>query len=217
MGDVPEAILEELLFQYYGGVVFVSRVVQERGWLGVNFLYRFPPVSTEQILHPEKYFDKPDVPTRITLHDLPPLFSADWEEIENNVLGELMVRALFKRFLSEEQAKVVAEGWGGDRFVAFRRGEEIAFIWATLWDSSQDAREFFQHYQEILSQKYADPAARAARTFIEQRGQRVVVVEGLETEHVKNHIEKIWQGMALEPEPFNPFFSRLRSPSSPSP
>ena len=205
VGDIPEAIVEELLFQYYGGVSFVSRLLEERGWSGVDRVYASPPLSTEQVLHPEKYLVSPDPPTRVEIKDLSALFPPDWKEIENAVLGELMTQVLFKRFLSEDEAKMVAGGWDGDRFVAFSRGDEIAFIWATVWDSPQDAEEFFQGYQRIVAKKYPDPKSVSA-AYNERRDQRVVVVEGLEKDQVKERIEKIWQGMELTEEPFiSPF------------
>ncbi|MBI4490631.1 MAG: hypothetical protein HY694_16220 [Deltaproteobacteria bacterium] len=202
LAGVPEAIVEELLFQYYGGVSFVSRLLDERGWLGVNLLYSSPPLSTEQVLHPEKYLDQPDRPTHVDLKDLSPLFPSGWREIENNVLGELMVQVLFKQFHSEEEGKVVAHGWDGDRFVAFRRGEEVSFIWATVWDSSKDAEEFSEKYQEILSKKYGGPATAGSYAHIEQRDRLVIIVEGLEKAHVMGNIEKIWQGMELKEESY---------------
>lgn len=201
LSDVPEAIIEELLFQYYGGISFVSRLLREKGWPGINRLYSSPPLSTEQILHPEKYLDLPDPPTRMELKDISILFDSDWKEIENNVLGELMVQVLFKRFLSEEEAKVVANGWDGDRFVAFQHGKEIAFIWATVWDFSRDAEEFLQGYQKILAKKYGS-AVVSNGSYTEQRENRVVVVEGLEKGYVKERIEKVWQEMELKEEKF---------------
>lgn len=216
--EIPKSILEQLLFQYYGGVPFVSRMLEERGWLGVNFLYSAPPLSTEQVLHPEKYFDYPDPPTRIDLRSLSQLFAPDWREIENNVLGELMVEVLFREFLSQEEATVAAEGWDGDRFVAFRRGEEVSFIWATVWDLAQHAGEFFHRYREILSKKYGAAEAAATHAYIEQRGQSVVIVEGLESAHVREQIDKIWQGMELKEEPFKrPVPPLRRRPDPPKP
>jgi hypothetical protein len=199
---VPEALVEQLLFQYYGGVALVSRVLGEKGWAGVDRLYASPPLSTEQVLHLEKYFDQPDPPTEIELKDLPSLFPPDWREIENNNLGELMVQVLFKEFLSEDDGKLVADGWDGDRFVAFRRGDEVSFIWATVWDSPKDAEEFLEKYRELLAKKYGGDPKGAGRVYLERRDTRVVVVEGLEMKHVEENIEKIWQGMRLEETAF---------------
>jgi len=200
LSQVPEAIKEELLFQYYGGVSFVSRVLGQRGWSGVNQLYESPPLSTEQVLHPERYLDFPDPPTRIDLGNLSDLFPAGWTEIENNVLGELMVQVLFKQFLSEENANGAAEGWDGDRFVAYRRGNEVAFVWATVWDSSGDAEEFARGYRELLSKKYGRPEAAGFPVLMEQRDHRVLVVEGMEKGRLGENLEKVWQGMELKEE-----------------
>lgn len=200
---IPEAIVEELLFQYYGGVSFVSRLLRDEGWSGVDRLYAAPPRSTEQILHPEKFFDMPDPPTSIELKGISELFGSDWGEIENNVLGELMVRVLFRRFLSEEEAARIASGWDGDRFIAFRRDKEIAFIWATLWDSPQEAEEFLHGYRSILEKKYSGAPASAAPGYVERRDHRVLVVEGLERSRVEERIEKIWREMELKEIPLS--------------
>ena len=203
--DIPEAILEQLLFQYYGGVSFVARWLDQRGWVGINRLYSLPPLSTEQVLHPEKYVTEPDPPTLLEIKDLSSLFSPPWKEIENNVLGELMVRVLLKQFLSEEAAARVAHGWDGDRLVAFRRGDEVAFIWVTLWDSEKDAEEFLQGYREILERKYGSP-----ESYLERRERLVIVVEGLEKSHVEANIDKIWQRVELKEEPFKPPFPPMK-------
>lgn len=202
---MPDAILEQLLFQYYGGVSFVARWLDQRGWLGVDRLYSSPPLSTEQVLHPEKYVTEADPPTLLELGDLSSLFSPPWKEIENNVLGELMVRVLFKQFFSVEEAARLAGGWDGDRLVAFRRGDEVAFIWATLWDSEKDAEEFLQGYREILERKRA-----LAQAYLERRGRLVLVVEGLEKSQVEAAIEKIWQRIELKEEPFKPPFPPVK-------
>lgn len=197
IAKIPESLLEGLLFQYYGGVSFVSRLLTEKGWPGVDLLYKSPPLSTEQVLHPEKFFDMPDPPIDIVLKDLSTLFSSDWEKIEDNVLGELMVRVLFREFVPEKEAEAIAEGWGGDRFAAFRRENKVAFIWATVWDSLKDAEEYDQGYRRILSKKYAGSEQGRPDAYIERRDRRVIVVEGLEPSYVQDHIEKIWQSMEL--------------------
>lgn len=217
LADLPAAIADKLLFPYKVGAAFVYRLLNEKGWAGVNLLYSSPPLSTEQMLHPEKYLDLPDPPIRVDLRDLSLLFPSGWREIENNTLGELMVQCLFKEFFSQEEADVVANGWGGDRFVAFRRGDEVSFIWATVWDSSKDAEEFFEKYQEILSRKYGPSQSSDWQFYVERRDRLVVVVEGLERTHIKNNIEKIFQEIKLEEEPLAPRLSYPSPAAMPSP
>ena len=201
---IPAVIGDKVQFQYGAGTRFVLRFVGKNGWAPVNLLYKYPPLSTEQVLHPEKYLESPDPPTRINLGDLSTLFSSEWREIENDTLGELMIQCLFKEFLGAKAAAAVADGWDGDRFVAYQRGEEVAFLWVTVWDSSSDAQEFFDSYHEVLSVKYDVRPSEKDRFYIEKRDNLVLVVEGLEPEDVKSNIETVWLKMEIKEESFQP-------------
>jgi len=195
--DVPAVIADKIRFQYSAGLNFVSRVLDDHGWLRLNLIYKYPPLSTEQILHPEKYFMTPDPPTHIRLRGLVALFPAEWREIENDTLGELMAQCLFKQFLGPEDAVVAAEGWGGDRFIAYRNGDEVAFIWATVWDSAKDATEFYDRYKRILSMKYRAPSIDSG-VYIEKRDRSVIVIEGVEQNRIRRNIDSVWNTMVLD-------------------
>jgi hypothetical protein len=201
--DTPALIRDKLLFQYRAGAMFLSHFLGKNGWFPINLIYKYPPLSTEQILHPEKYSIAPDPPTRITLKSLSDVFSAEWREIENDTLGELMVHCLFEQFLDPADAAAVANGWDGDRLVAYRNGEEVAFLWATVWDSQKDAEEFSEKYQKIRPMKNGTGLADS-RFYIETRDRSVIVVEGLERDRIKRNIETVWLGMVLEEEHFQP-------------
>jgi len=201
--DITAVVMDKMRFQHSAGMNFVARLSKRHGWLPVNLAYFYPPLSTEQILHPEKYFARPDPPTRIGLKGLGALFSLEWRSIENDTLGELLVQCLFKQYLSAADAALVANGWDGDRFVAFRNGDEVAFIWATVWDSLKDAGEFYDNYQKILSVKYSSRSFDS-RFYIEIRGLSVIVVEGLDLGRVESNIGAIWSQISHEEEMFNP-------------
>src|SRR4029079_13973354 len=51
---IPAAVRETVAFTYVAGVHSVSWGSQRAGGDGVNSLLAHPPLSTEQILHPEK-------------------------------------------------------------------------------------------------------------------------------------------------------------------
>src|SRR3954465_10689264 len=64
-GGLPPFLTAQLMFPYQKGLSFVQRLVQVGGgrWTLVNAAHRsHPPVSTEQILHPDKYlrFEEPE-------------------------------------------------------------------------------------------------------------------------------------------------------------
>ncbi len=206
---LPDVVADKLQFQYSDGMKFVSRLVGEHGWHALNLILTHPPLSSAQILHPEKYYIAPDPPTHIRLNNLSELFPEQWREIENDTLGELMVRCLFKRFLSPSEAISAAAGWDGDRFIAYRKGHEVAFVWATSWDSGQNAQQFFDAYRSILPTKYNDSQQLyRERSYIERRDRKVLIIEGFELDFINARVETLWSGMetdkaAFEPPPFH--------------
>jgi hypothetical protein len=83
--------------------------------------------------------------------------------VTSTPLGELGVRGLLLKSLSRASAERAAAGWGGDRAYLFARGaNETLFVWATAWDSSADAREFFRAYNTLESARGAAADAGAA-------------------------------------------------------
>lgn len=201
--DMPMIVSDRMRFQYVSGIRFVTRALDDNGWPAVNLLYRSPPLSTEQILHPEKYFEVPDAPMRVEIKNLSRLFPPPWREIENDTLGELSVHCLFNQFLGSSAAASVAQGWDGDRFVAYRKGDEVALIWATMWDSEADATEFHERYQDILTTKYG-PQAKESDSYIEKRGLMVLVIEGIGRHKINEHLDSTWADMIIQEEPFQP-------------
>ena len=55
LNSVPDVFRERLLFPYTHGLDFVKSLYARGGFETVNQALKEPPVSTEQILHPEKY------------------------------------------------------------------------------------------------------------------------------------------------------------------
>ena len=70
--NAPSIISETMTFPYLRGMVFCVKLTNDGGWKAIDEAYKNPPVSTEQILHPEKFRAKPDLPTMIDLGELKP-------------------------------------------------------------------------------------------------------------------------------------------------
>lgn len=166
--DVPSLLRDALAFQYQGGTIFVDRLLARGGWDAVDRAQGDPPVSTEQVLHPERYLAKTrDEPTPVVLRIPPALEQAGYQLVLADTLGELVMRSLFARVLPAEQAARIAEGWDGDRLVAFARGTDMVVAWMTVWDSERDAVEFAGAITQAV------PA-----TSVERRGRRVLTLRG---------------------------------------
>ncbi|MHC4470277.1 MAG: hypothetical protein ACYTDY_06285 [Planctomycetota bacterium] len=135
----PWGVARPFIFQYVDGIVFVESVKRAKGGLAaVNGMYRDPPVTTEQIFHPEKYLDR-DRPTRI----LPPDPPAGYRVLVSNVLGELGAYIVLKTHLVRSYAPEMAAGWDGDRILLLEAaGRPTLLAWYTTWDTARDAEEF---------------------------------------------------------------------------
>ncbi|NMC69651.1 MAG: hypothetical protein GYA57_06230 [Myxococcales bacterium] len=107
----PSALQEFLSFPYVEGVAFVRGHLDRGGTAAVDALFRRPPESTEQVIHPEKY-GGPDAPVRVRFR---PGAFAGWHTAYEDTGGEFVIRLWLGSRLSRSAAAVAAAGWGGDR------------------------------------------------------------------------------------------------------
>ena len=206
--DMPAVIRDTLIFQYVNGVDFVSWAYEQAGWDGVNALLSHPPRSTEQILHPEKYFRKPEYPLAIRVGAIAPFVTEGWELSEDATLGELIIRIMMERFFDGARARAVAAGWDGDRLVALTKGAQTGLIWMSAWDTERDASEFESAYREVLARKLggvAKPEAAAPAPigepayYLERRGTKVLTIEGPLQPDVDALADQVWRRTTFEP------------------
>lgn len=141
--SAPEFLQQDFLFPYVQGLGFVTELALEGDWSAVDAAYASPPVSTEQILHPERYPN--DLPTPLEVPELPTALGEAWREIDRDVLGEWRLRLVLQRYLPDQTANDAAEGWGGDYYLAFYddHADLGALLLVIRWDTFVDAQEFF--------------------------------------------------------------------------
>src|SRR5713226_8806836 len=75
LDKAPRALRESLVFPYQDGEKWVNALYKRGGWNEVSQAFTTLPQSTEQILHPEKYFAH-EAPVKVTLPDVAPLLNA---------------------------------------------------------------------------------------------------------------------------------------------
>ena len=163
----PALLRTSLAFQYDDGTQFVGWALANGGWQAVDAIYADLPESTEQVLHPTRYFTTRDRPVAVAIGGTEALEAAGWHRIFEDTLGELPIRVLAGTKLPADRAERVADGWGGDRLRALARGDDLALVWMTAWDSPADATEFADAMREI----HPDAA-------VEMRASRVLVLLG---------------------------------------
>lgn len=149
-------------FPYIQGKTFVSKIVDTYGWERLNQCYTTPtymPSSTEQILHPDKYFAGETAKNVIA----PTPADDSWTLIpssygySSDTYGEYFIYIMLRQWLNDNQAQKAATGWGGDNATYYEKDTDYLFIWNITWDTTQDASEFNQAFTDMLKHTPAKP------------------------------------------------------------
>ena len=165
LADAPFVIQRSLTFPYLHGLRFVIALRRGRSWDAFNAVYRYPPVSTEQILHPERYASG-DEPVVLDYRARPVL--RDWTRIYDTVMGEFQMRLFLKKHLvrdldgSVDKKKIARRrveeattGWDGDRLRAFESEDgRVAITHLSAWDSTDDAWEYVEALLDSFRQRF---------------------------------------------------------------
>jgi hypothetical protein len=131
--DAPPVVRDHLIQPYMAGLALCRAVWARGGASALRDAWASPPESTEQVLHPERFFAR-EAPRRVAPRLSPP--AGAWQLAEGT-LGELLLRSLL-----EPGAESAAEGWGGDGWRLYDVRSRTLLLWRSEWDSPADAREF---------------------------------------------------------------------------
>jgi hypothetical protein len=166
----PPYLYLDASFPYEYGLQFVNQLYLRGRWARVNEAYQNLPLSTEQIMHPEKYFagERPVAVDEAALAGV--LTDPAWRMLESNSLGEwttyliLGYGADVDAQLDDEIARRAATGWGGDRYQVFVNDTTGQIVLAAhwVWDSAIDARTFDASMQEYLDKRFGGTAVDGA-------------------------------------------------------
>ena len=148
----PLVVREALIFPYLDGAEFMHWWDTSGPKDTLPYGPRMP-VSTEQILHPERYA-RGDTPVPL---EFPPDTGVGYED----ALGENEIRVLLAALAgSDEVQTVVPIGWGGDRFRVYEAAGGPALVWYVVWDDQRSADRFLRSAGPAL-RRTARPGYRA--------------------------------------------------------
>jgi hypothetical protein len=164
LARVPLVLRAELLFPYADGFSFVRQAFRQAGnsYTAVDGLFKNPPESTAQILHPEKYRLHVH-PADVQLGDLVASLGSDWRTVGNGVLGELDTRVLLQQWGSvQSEAARVAAGWTGDHWQLVEKDGHTAIALKSTWESPAATKDFFNAYSQGLRARFSDAQVEEA-------------------------------------------------------
>jgi hypothetical protein len=181
--DAPAYLREMLLFPYVQGQQFVLSVFNAGGIKALNEAFQHPPVSSKEILHPEKFLHDRSPPTKIELKTA----SRDgWRLIGDNVVGEFGVHSLLQQHLGLFESQHIAGGWQADRYHVYEHGSAGAtiLVWRSLWETEDAAAQFRDVYQQVVQRReLTAEVKRAGKTVtIRQSGDKSAPISEIEVE-----------------------------------
>jgi hypothetical protein len=188
--SAPLYLRQTLIFPYTKGMLFQQAVVEHDGDAAFAEVFKNPPVSTQQILHPEKYFagDKPTGP------DLPdPKLPRSYKSLIGGSMGELDHEVLLEQYAGKAESEDLGPHWRGSAFELLedKKAMRVVLRYAVQWDTAETARRYFNDYRQVLAKKWkqlkiasetADAVAGQGddgRFELRLDGVRVTSVEGL--------------------------------------
>ncbi len=148
----PLVLRRTLLFPYIDGAEFMrwwetSPLADSMPW-GLRM-----PVSTEQVLHPDRYLRR-DLPVELR-------FTSGPAPLYEDVLGELETRILEVELAGGSPESARPLGWGGDRYRVYATPAGHALVWFAVWDGPRFADRFAERMRQPVERR-ASPGYRAA-------------------------------------------------------
>jgi hypothetical protein len=181
-----------LVFPYTKGMSFQQAVLVRDPVQGFGEVFLHPPDSTQQILHPDKYFDRvkptdPQLPAVKLPHGYKGLVGGD--------LGELEQGILLEQYTGKTRAAELAPHWRGCSFELLenKKAGRVVLLYATEWDSEQSAAQYFDAYRQVMGKKWKHMTVTSeepgvllgtgddGRFELRRKGAVVTSVEGLDS------------------------------------
>jgi hypothetical protein len=152
--NAPLYLRLSLVFPYTKGMIFQNDLFQRDGQAAFGEVFRKPPLSTQQIIHPEKYFD-PVKPTDPELPD-PPSLKHGYKALVGGSLGELEHAILIEQFAGKSTADQIAPHWRGCNFALLenKKTQRVVLLYAVEWDDERIAAQYFSAYQTAMRKKW---------------------------------------------------------------
>jgi len=176
LSNAPLYIRESLLFPYTRGLLFHQAVVEKFGDAGFAEVFRNPPRSTREIIHPELYFGARKQ-SRIKAPKIPN--ASHYSEAVEGDFGEFDLYVLVKQFANEETADKLSPHWraGHYRVMENKENKNPLLAFALQFDTADAAAEFRRLYEEkVIPAK----RKRSGANVVKLQGTRISILEGIE-------------------------------------
>jgi len=153
---IPSWMVAQLGFPYDTGLSWATGLAggdpTNPDFSQLDAAFSDPPDSTEQIVDIAKWSPR-EAPVAVDTLDLAAGLGSGWEEVGATPIGQATIAIMLEYFgVAAADARVAADGWGGDRAViAAGPDEAFAVAWRLSWDTAADAAEFASAYETVVA------------------------------------------------------------------
>ncbi len=158
-----------LLFPYWEGGRFQQAVVDRMGKDGFAEVFRRPPSTTRQILHPEAYFanEQADTP------DPRAPKVKGWKTLTKGTLGELDHRVIFQLAEVPDGAALASQWRGASYEIRESKKDCCLVVYASRWADEVSAERAVEAWTSHAARKALRRPLQIRRT-----GREVIALEG---------------------------------------
>jgi len=153
--DIPQYVLVSFGFPFTAGLRLANALAGAGGQGRLSAALQAPPVSSEQVLRPEKFIGG-EAPKAIAAP------AAGGAIVSQGSLGQLNLSLMLAEVLEAGYAEGAADGWGGDSYVAWQNGGQSCVRLAIDMDNAEENAE--------LAEALADWAAERPGATVEGAG-----------------------------------------------
>ena len=151
LDKAPRYVRDSLIFPYEKGVEFIMAIGGLTDFGNVDRVLKDPPVSTEQIMHPDKYTgSQRDMPMPAAVMPLTGTIGTGWTMNDSGTLGEFDVQIILDDNGASDASRA-AQGWGGGNYSFYRNGDQSLVLVNMAWDTKADADEFEASMRETFA------------------------------------------------------------------
>jgi len=169
--DAPMILREMGTFPYREGLIFEGELLEKGGKkMAFSGAFARPPRNTHEVLQPTAYINSEKL-SSVKIPDVQQILSDKYSVYDSGGIGELDVRALLKTYGNRKEADILAAGWQGGSYVAYRRTAktatdalttaDLAFLYVSRWKSPQSAERFAHVYATAIAQRYHNATPQA--------------------------------------------------------
>jgi hypothetical protein len=151
--QAPLYIRESLVFPYAEGLSFQDAAFRKLGREAFSEVFKRPPGSSGQILHPDRYLGHGGT----VIPNLPLLPEArEFRKLADGTLGELDFRVLLSQYTTADEGEALAAHLSGGAYqLVERKREKFPVLEVTsAWESPEWARKYFEQYVRVMQGKW---------------------------------------------------------------